>query len=126
MLMDPDEPRVVRSENPVREMWSRLSYFETESNARDFLTQRFNISDDAPVDAARSLAFAMRPASEYYESASCVSLLTKPLLVCYGMAALSKVLFIATYGQKSPSRSHGLEPPIPQDFVCMSVAFKRV
>jgi hypothetical protein len=53
----------------------------------------------------------MQAAREYFESATRVSLLTKPLLIFYGTVALSKVLFMATYSRKSRSAKHGLETP---------------
>jgi hypothetical protein len=114
--------RIVRTENPIREMWSHLSYSETELNAREFL-KKFNLLDDELVDTAKSLAFTMRTASEYYESADRVSLLTQPLLTFYGMTALSKVLFTSIHGKKPPSKAHGLEPPEPEDF---AITYTRV
>jgi len=94
--MSSDELRIVHSENPVKEIWSRLSYFETEHNAR-----------------------------EYYESADRVSLLTQPLLIFYGMTARSKVLFICTYGKKSPSKGHGLERLKPRHFTELSTRVQK-
>jgi len=41
------------------------------------------------------------------------------------MTALSKVLFISTYGKKSPSRAHGLEPPKPEDFAVISTRVQK-
>jgi len=122
--MSSEELRIVRSENPIREMWSRLSYFETKLNAREFL-KKFNLSNDKLIDTARSLAFTMRTAGEYYQSADRVSLLTQPLLIFYGMTALSKVLFISTYGKKSPSKAHGLEQPKPEAFASISTKVKK-
>jgi hypothetical protein len=122
--MGSDELRIVHSENPVKEMWSRLSYFETEHNTRQFL-KKFSLSNDNLIDTARSLAFTMKTAREYYESADRVSLLTQPLLIFYGMTALSKVLFTATHGIKSPSKGHGLETPKPGDFEELSTKVKK-
>lgn len=122
--MSSEESKIVRSENPIREMWSRLSYFETELNAREFL-KKFNLSNDDLIDTARSLAFTMRTAGEYYESADRVSLLTQPLLIFYGMTALSKILFMSTYGKKSPSKAHGLEQPKPEDFASISTRVQK-
>jgi hypothetical protein len=116
--MSSDELTIVHSENPVNEMWSRLGYFENEYNAKEFLKKKSEeLAEDELVDTARTLAFTMQAAREYYESAARVSLLTKPLLVFYGMVALSKVLFTATYSRKSRSDKHGLETPNQEDFV---------
>jgi hypothetical protein len=100
--------RIVHTETPIKEIWSRLSYFESESNAREFL-ERFSLSDDDLADTASSLAFTMRTAREYYEAAERVTVLTQPLLIFYGMTALSKVLFTSIHGKKSPSTKHDLE-----------------
>lgn len=108
----------------MKEIWSRLSYFESEHNAKEFL-KKFSLENHNLVDTASSLSFTMRTAREYYESANRVSLLTRPLLVFYGMAALSKVLFISTYGKKSPSRGHGLEQPKPQVFARLSTTVRK-
>jgi len=115
--MTSDEFRIVPSETPVKEIWSRLGYFENEHNAREFLKKKNkNLTEDELVDTAKRLAFTTRTAREYYESAAQVSLLTQPLLLFYGMTALSKVLFITTHLKKSPSRGHGLETPNQKDF----------
>jgi hypothetical protein len=123
--MSSDELIIIRSENPIKEMWSRLSYFETKLNAREFLKKKFTLSDNDLIDTARSLAFTMRTAKEYYMSADHVSLLTQPLLTFYGMTALSKVLFMATHGKKSPSTSHGLEQPKPTNFTDTSTRVNK-
>lgn len=114
--MTSDEVRIVHSENPVKDMWSRLGYFENEHNVREFLREDKKLDEEALLDTAKRLAFTMQTAREYYKSASRVSLLTQPLLIFYGMVALSKVLFIATYGKESPSKGHGLETPNQKDF----------
>ncbi len=106
-------------------MWSRLSYFETEYNARQFLKKKFTLPDEDLIDTARSLAFTMKTAKEYFESADRVSLLTRPLLLFYGMTALSKVLFMATHGIKSPSKGHGLETPKLEAFKDLSTSVRK-
>ena len=50
-----------------------------------------SLPDDDLIEIAKSLAFTMKTAREYFESADRVSLLTQPLLLFYGMTALSKV-----------------------------------
>jgi len=99
--------RIVHTETPVREIWSRLSYFESEHNAKEFL-KKFSLSNNELADTASSLAYTIKTAREYYEAAERVTVLTQPLLIFYGMTALSKVLFISTHGKKSPSTEHGL------------------
>jgi hypothetical protein len=115
--MTPDEFRIVHSETPVKEIWSRLGFFENEHNAREFLkTKNQKLTEKECFDIAKRIAFTMRTAREYYESAGRVSLLTTPLLIFYGMTALSKVLFAITYTKKSPSKGHGLETPNQKGF----------
>jgi len=110
--MSSDEFMVVYSETPVKEIWARLGYFENEHNAKEFLSEKNkNLTEEQLVDTAKRLSFSMRSAKEYYQSAASVSLLTKPLLIFYGMVALSKALFTATYMKRSPSTGHGLESP---------------
>jgi len=112
-----DEFRIVHSETPVKEIWSRLSYFENEHNVREFLKKKNDTLTEVELaDTSKSFAYMMQTAREYYKSASLVSLLTKPLLLFYGMTAFSKVLFIATYLKNSPSKGHGLKTPNQKDF----------
>jgi hypothetical protein len=66
------------------------------------------LPDEDLTDVAKSLAYTMRTAREYYEAASRVTTLTQPLLISYGMTALSKAVFMSTHGKKSPSKRHGL------------------
>lgn len=120
---------IVHSETPVKEIWSRLGYFENEHNAKEFLEKKNeNLTDEQLTDVAQSLSFSMQSAREYYQSATSVSLLTKPLLFFYGMVALSKALFIAKYMKKSPSTGHGLESPkddFERDFSNISTTVKK-
>lgn len=116
----------VRSETPIKDIWARLSYFESEHNAKEFLKAKFALIDKDLKDIASGLAFTMRAAREYYDSGGHVSLLTRPLLIFYGMTALSKVLFMSTYGKKSPSKGHGLEPPKPTAFDELSTRVRKV
>jgi hypothetical protein len=101
--------RIIRTEDPVKEIWSMLSYFESEHNAKQYLEKKFVPPIEELIETAQSLAYAMRAAREYYVAAESVTILTQPLLLFYGMTALSKVLFTATHSKKSPSRSHGLQ-----------------
>lgn len=119
------EVRYVRSETPVKEIWARLGFFESEHNTKEFLKDKFNLPDRDLEDTASSLAFTMRAAREYYDAGERVSLLTKPLLIFYGMTALSKVLFMSTYGKKSPSKGHGLQTPKPTILEELSTRVKK-
>jgi len=124
MCSNDAESRIVHSETPVEEIWSRLSYFESEHNARKFL-EKFPLSNNVLNDISESLAFTMRAAREYYESADRVSLLTRPLIIFYGMTNLSKVLFMSTHGRKSLSKGHGLTTPKPEVFEELSTEVRK-
>lgn len=100
--------RIIHTDNPVREIWSMLSYFESERNVEEYLKKRFSTCDEFP-EVKKSLASTMKAAKEYYTAAESVTILTRPLLLFYGMTALSKVVFMATHGKPSPSTSHGLD-----------------
>lgn len=117
--------RYVRSEAPVKEIWARLDFFESEHNAKEFLKDKFNLPDRDLKDTASSLAFTMKAAREYYDAAERVSLLTRPLLIFYGMTALSKALFISTRCKKSPSKGHGLQTPKPKALEELSTRVKK-
>jgi hypothetical protein len=101
--------RIIHADDPVKEIWSMLNYFESEYNAKHYLEGKFGSSIDELLETAKSLALTMRAAREYYEAAENVTVLTRPLLLFYGMTALSKVLFTATHAKKSPSKRHGLQ-----------------
>lgn len=100
--------REVRTEEPVKEIWSMLSFFESKHNCVQYLENKFQNTNCDLTNTANSLAFTMSTAREYYEASEKVTILTRPLLIFYGMNALAKVLFMANHGKKSPSNSHGL------------------
>lgn len=100
--------RIIRTEEPVEEIWSMLSYFESSYNVEQYLKKKFGSSVDKLNETANSLALHMKAAREYFKAAETVTVLTKPLLLFYGMTALSKTLFMSTHVKESPSRGHGL------------------
>lgn len=101
--------RIIHTEDPVKEVWSMLGYFESEHNSKQYLEKKFGTSVEKLNETAKNVALTMRAAREYYEAAESITILTHPVLLFYGMTALSKVLFTATYPKKSPSRGHGLQ-----------------
>jgi len=108
-MTQPNRPTItIPTENPIKEIWSMLSYFESVSNDEDYLRKKFGTIDELN-ETKKALAFTIKAAKEYYTAAESVTLLTQPLLLFYGMTALSKVLFMATHGKVCPSTSHGLE-----------------
>lgn len=105
--------RAIATDNPITEMWSMLSFFESGFNVENYLKEKFGSSITNIGEISSSIALSMKAAREYYRAAEEVSILTEPLLLFYGMSALSKVLFGATHGKESPSRSHGLKEVEP-------------
>ncbi len=118
--------RAIATDNPITEMWSMLSFFESGFNVENYLKEKF----DSPITnigkISSSIALSMKAAREYYKAAEEVSILTEPLLLFYGMSALSKVLFGATHGKESPSQSHGLEEVKPWDGVTSDLTVRIV
>ena len=56
--MTSDEFRIVRSETPVKEIWSRLGYFENEHNAKEFLKKKSKkLAEDKLVERAREVYY---------------------------------------------------------------------
>jgi len=101
--------RAIATDNPITEMWSMLSFFESCFNVESYLKEKFGSSITNIGEISSNIALSMKAAREYYKAAEEVSILTGPLLLFYGMSALSKVLFGTTHGKESPSRSHGLQ-----------------
>lgn len=86
-----------------------LSFFESGFNVESYLKEKFGSSITNIGEISSNIALSMKTAREYYRAAEEVTILTEPLLLFYGMSALSKVLFGTTHGKESPSRSHGLQ-----------------
>lgn len=40
------EPRIEHAENPVKEIWPRLSYFESLHSSQQFLKEKFSLPDE--------------------------------------------------------------------------------
>lgn len=104
-------------------MWSRLRFFESGFNVESYLKEKFG-SPTTVGETSNSIALSMKAAREYYKAAEEVSVLTEPLLLFYGMSALSKVLWGTTYGKESPSRSHGLQEIVDWDGVSSNLSVR--
>lgn len=109
-MSETDRPlRAISTDDPITEMWSMLSFFESGFNVESYLKQKFGSTAIDFGETSNNVALSMKAAREYYKAAGGVTVLTEPLLLFYGMSALSKVLWGTTYGKESPSRSHGLQ-----------------
>ncbi|MGZ4032608.1 MAG: YaaC family protein [Tumebacillaceae bacterium] len=111
-------PTTVRipSEQPYRKLWDTFVYFENEQTSSEFLKSRYEQQGLDQVqklvyNATPKFIFAIKQAREYYRAAEACDILTKPLLLYYGMMALSKAL-ITTRNPDYPSTTsvlkHGL------------------
>lgn len=109
-------PVRIPSEQPYRKLWDTYVYFENEQTTREFLKKRYEelgFEKLIPLvyQATPKFIYAVKQAREYYRAAEHCDILTKPLLLYYGMMALSKAL-IATRDPEYPSTTsvlkHGL------------------
>jgi hypothetical protein len=110
----------VSTNNTEEEMWRYLSLFSQEKFARE------NISDSHPKLTRKKLneiclriSSCINQAKEYYEASKSVSILTKPLLLYYGMYSLAKALIYFRDPQINVDslRHHGLLAPKIDDKV---------
>ena len=106
----------IHTENPKQSLWLELSFFESDGNARQFLSKRFPRKYTKPTtltNAAQQLSYAIKQAKEFYTAASYMSSITSPLMYFYGMSNLAKALMVACQGQVVMSSSHGLQRASP-------------
>jgi hypothetical protein len=80
---------VVSGDDPSSALWSYWRRFESPRNVEDLLARRGHTTI---VGNASSISFCVKQASDLYRSASNASLLTRPILLFYGMVALLKAL----------------------------------
>lgn len=106
----------IPTEQPYRKLWDTFVYFENEQTTSEFLRNRYTESGFENVQkhvyqATPKFIFSIKQAREYYRAAEACDILTKPLLLYYGMMALSKAL-ITSHDPDYPSTTsvlkHGL------------------
>jgi hypothetical protein len=110
----------IYTDDPDQEIWFRLSEDESEYSTRKKLKKYFEGEgielDDVQVESsARYFSYCIRQAREYFRAAEGVSILTKPLLLFYGMVCLAKTLILLKkpdyprlLGVERSRRAHGL------------------
>lgn len=105
--------KIIFTDNPQREIWSLLGLFESKKFVSDKLKERFpSLSEEALQTRTDGVTYSVKQAREFFSSSDQVSLLTRPLLLSYGMLNLGKALVF----YKSPEdtifesyfKSHGL------------------
>ncbi|BCJ87462.1 YaaC family protein [Effusibacillus dendaii] len=106
----------LRTEEPYRKMWDTFVYFENEQTASRYLRERYEkIGLPDPQRSAYlatpKLIFGIKQARQYYRAAESCDIMTKPLLLYYGMMSLARA-FIASCDPDYPSNTsvlkHGL------------------
>lgn len=106
----------IPSEQPYRKLWDTFVYYENEQTSSDFLRQCYEKAGLEQVSkwvyqATPKFIFAIKQAREYYRAAEHCDILTKPLLLYYGMMALSKALITSRdpeYPSTTSVLKHGL------------------
>ena len=110
----------IPTDDPDQEIWFRLSEDESEYSTHQkfsrYLQEEGIEIDNAQIEAsARYFSYCIRQAKEYFTAAKSVSILTKPLLLFYGMVCLAKTLILLKepeyprlLREEKNRRSHGL------------------
>lgn len=84
------------------EIWSLLGLFESAKYAANELVSRGLEFDQPELDLrASTIAYCVRQAREYFSASESVSLLTRPLLLSYGMLNLVKAVVIMRLSPQS-------------------------
>jgi hypothetical protein len=106
----------VRTEEPYRKLWDMFVFFENEQAVSRFLCEKYEQlgypeAKRYSYGATPKFIYAIKQAREYYKAAACCGIVTKPLLLYYGMMSLSRAL-ISTRDPEYPSTTsvlkHGL------------------
>lgn len=89
----------IPTDDPVEEIWFRLSEDESEYSTRQKLSrylreEGIELSDAQVESSSQYFSYCIRQAREYFRAAEGVSILTRPLLLFYGMVCLAKTLII--------------------------------
>lgn len=106
----------IPTEQPYRKLWDTFVYYENEQSASDYLRMQYERMGQEFLSkwvyqATPKFIYSLKQAREYYRAAEACDILTKPLLLYYGMMALAKAL-ITTRTPDYPSTTsvlkHGL------------------
>lgn len=83
----------IQTDDKIREVWTHLEFFSTEDYVRNKLSAMHNDLEQNDLETkAFLISSCIKQAQEYYHAAVSVSMLTKPLLIYYGMYSLAKAL----------------------------------
>lgn len=88
----------ITSENPIKQIWKLLRFFEDIPSVSETIRRIRNIPKEkfkADVKKqARQVGYCIRQAEEYFHASSQVGLPTRPLLLYYGAVSLSQALVL--------------------------------
>ncbi|WP_018131387.1 YaaC family protein [Effusibacillus pohliae] len=106
----------IRTEEPYRKMWDTFVYFENEQTASRYLRDQYEKSglpepQRAAYQATPKLIFGIKQARQYYRAAETCDIMTKPLLLYYGMMSLARALIACRdpdYPTTTSVLKHGL------------------
>jgi len=89
----------------------KLNEYNNTENEEDKITIWNLLRNDKKEKkrAVKNICVLVKQAREFYKMADKVSLITKPILLYYGMLRLAKLLYYSTFKVQKPERSHGLE-----------------
>jgi site-specific DNA-adenine methylase len=88
--------RLLTSGNPKAEIWRFLRYFLHGPTIETLIQEIQSVKGyEADVKKqAEQIAYSIRQAEEYFKASDNVSLITRPLLLYYGIATLSRALVL--------------------------------
>ena len=89
--------QTIYTDSIEQEVWFRLSENESEYTIRRNLQRYYaeediSFTEDQLREATTYFVYSLRQGREYFAAAKSVSILTKPLLLFYGMVCLAKLL----------------------------------
>ena len=85
--------RVIYTNDPQLEIWSLLGLFESKKIVYDKLKLKYpSLSEDGLITRTDEITYSVRQAREFFSASDQTSLLTRPLLLSYGMLNLGKAL----------------------------------
>ncbi|GAA0674812.1 hypothetical protein GCM10009426_29300 [Rheinheimera tangshanensis] len=87
---------------PYESMWNHLRFLQAPKNVESLLTGKMRSSrglvlpeGELAERKSRQIAYSIKQADEYFQSAQNVSIATSPLLYFYGMLSLAKATVVA-------------------------------
>ncbi|MBS4022980.1 MAG: hypothetical protein KGZ79_11285 [Dethiobacter sp.] len=118
-------PKIIYTTDAQRELWSLLGLFEsTEYVGRHLSAVHTEITDSEVELRTKSVVYCTRQAREFFTASSQVSLLTRPLLLSYGMLNLAKALVMikssAGINFTNMFRKHGANKPDGEGVLSLS------